>query len=184
MSDNILDKILSDDPELRKEISERVDRIINEMTVLYSKVQAMPFSVEYWQRYNDIRAIRFALECMEEYRKTGECSMIHNGLCDLFVLDKADRTIHRVGEGSHDSLTAYAQDEVHYENMQNGDGGGVKDEDGYGYVILKSDNGYLCDEYGIIDKRFIPEIKKYLQENGEDISNFDDEGRYPIENEE
>ena len=176
--DNILDKILSDDPELRKEITERVDRIINEITVLYSKVQAMPFSVEYWQRYNDIRAIRFVLECMEEYRKTGECSMIHNGLCDLYVLDKTDRTIHRVGEGSHDSLSAYAQDEVHYCNMQNGDGGGVKDEDGYGYVILKSDDGYLCDEYGIIDKRFVPEIKKYLSDNGTDISDLDENGNY------
>lgn len=178
MGDNILDKILSDDPKLRKEISERVDRIINEMTLLYSKVQAMPFSVEYWNRYNDIRAIRFVLECMEEYRKTGECSMIHNGLCDLYVLDKTDRTIHRVGEGSHDSLTAYAQDEVHYCNMQNGDGGGVVDECGYGYVILKSDDGYLCDEYGIIDKRFVPEIKKYLSDNEVDISDLDENGNY------
>jgi len=120
---------------------------------------------------------------MEEYRKTGECTMIHNGLCDLYVLDKTDRTIHRVGEGSHDSLTAYAQDEVHYCNMQNGDGGGVDSDSDYGYVILKSDNGYLCDEYGIIDKRFVPEIKKYLQECGDNTSKFDEEGRY-IDNDE
>ncbi len=178
MSDNILDKILSDDPNLRKEISERMDKLIVGMTELYEKVQAKPYTAEYWQRYNDLRAIRFVLECMEEYRKTGECTMIHNDLCDLYVLDKTDRTIHRVGEGSHDSLTAYAQGGVHYENMQNGDGGGVKDEDGYGYVILKSDNGYLCDEYGIIDKRFVPEIKKYLSDNGVDISDLDDNGNY------
>lgn len=178
MSDNILDKILSDDPKLRKEISERTGKIISELYELYEKVCAKPYTAEYWQRYNDIRAIRFVLECMEEYRETGECSMIHNGLCDLYVLDKTDRTIHRVGEGSHDSLSAYAQDEVHYENMQNGDGGGVIDECGYGYVILKSDDGYLCDEYGIIDKRFVPEIKKYLSDNGTDISDLDDNGNY------
>lgn len=152
MGDNILDKILSDEPKLRKEISERTDKIIAELSELYDKVSAKPYTAEYWQRYNDIRAIRFVLECMKEYRKTGECSMIRNGLCDLYVLDKQDRSIHRIGEGSHDSLTAYAQYEVHYCNMQNGDGGGVKDEFGYGYVILKSDNGYLCDEYGIIDQ--------------------------------
>lgn len=178
MGDNILDKILSDNPELRKEISERTDKIIADMSELYDKVCAKPYTAEYWQRYNDIRAIRFVLKCMKEYRETGECSMIHNGLCDLYVLNKQDRSIHRVGEGSHDSLSAYVHDEVYYENMQNGDGGGVVDQDGYGYVILKSDNGYLCDEFGIIDKRFVPEIKKYLSDNGTDISDLDENGNY------
>jgi len=178
MSDNILDKILSDDPNLRKEISERMDKLIVGMTELYEKVQAKPYTAEYWQRYNDLRALHFIFECMVEYRKTGECSMIHNGLCDLYVLDKTDRTIHRVGEGSHDSLTAYAQGGVHYENMQNGDGGGVDSDSDYGYAILQSDSGYLCNEWGIIDKNYVKEILEYLKDQGEDISMFDENGNY------
>ena len=99
-------------------------------------------------------------------------------LCSLWVIDKYSRKIHKIGEGWHDSLSSDVHGEVHYVNMQNGDGGGVRDEAGYGYVILMSDSGSLLVEFGIIDKRFVSEIKDYLKELGEDVSRLDDNGNY------
>ena len=99
-------------------------------------------------------------------------------LCSLWVMDKYSKRIHRIGDGWHDSLSSDIYGEVHYVNMQNGDGGGVKDVEGYGYVILMSDSGSLLDEFGIIDKRFVVEIKEYLKGLGKDISKLDENGNY------
>ena len=86
-------------------------------------------------------------------------------LTDLYVLDKRTGMIHRIGNDCHDSLTIM-DGEVHYHNMQNGDGGTCSNVEGYGYVILKSEFGMLEDEYGIIDKRFEKKIRRYLKEEG------------------
>lgn len=88
---------------------------------------------------------------------------------DLYVLDKQSGRIHRIGDDRHDSLDSWVFGEVRYHNLQNGDGGGVEDKEGYGYVILKTDAGYFNDEYGIIDRRYEKEIKAYLKENGYDV---------------
>lgn len=83
-------------------------------------------------------------------------------LTDLYVIDKTNGRIHRIGDEQHDSLHT-VDGQVHYYNLQNGDGGGVKSEDGYGYCILYSDSGMLTDEYGVIDGRFEDEIERYLK---------------------
>ena len=84
-----------------------------------------------------------------------------NRLCDMFVLDKENGNIHRIGEGMHDAIWV-VEDALHYRNLQNGDGGTVNDAGEYGYVILRSDCGCLEDDFGIIDKRYEKEIKEYL----------------------
>lgn len=86
----------------------------------------------------------------------------------LYVLDKRRGSIHRIGDDRHDSLIVM-NDEVHYHNMQNGDGGTCVDKEGYGYVILRTDDGMLgSDEtapYGFgIDERFRDQIEKYIAE--------------------
>ena len=144
---------------------------------LLSKIEATPYSAEYWCRHEDIKALRFVKSIVDEYIETGECKRIHSGLCDLYVIDKHSRQIHRVGEHDHDSLCSNLG-YVDYYNMQCGDGGGVDSEEGYGYAILQSEHGYLADEYGIIDKQYVKEILQYLKEQGEDISKFDENGNY------
>ncbi len=84
-------------------------------------------------------------------------------LTDLYVIDKINGEIHRVGDNIHDSLHIM-DNQVHYLNIQNGDGGSGYNENGAGYVILKSDCGSLEDEFGIIDDRFEEEIRRYLNE--------------------
>lgn len=150
--------------------------IIKETEKLYDSVKAKPYTVEYWQRKPDIDALGFILSCLKEYDESGECKRIHSNLCNLYVYDKCHKTIHRVGEWDHDSLSTIF-DCVHYHNLQCGDGGEVFDINGYGYVLLKSDAGYLTDEWGIIDKRFIPEIKAYLKDHGCE-EEFDENGLY------
>lgn len=90
------------------------------------------------------------------------------GHCQLWVMDKTDKTIHRIGEWQHDSLWVDMNGEIHYHNLQNGDGGTAKDIDGYGYVILESEFGYLEGKYGIQDKRFEDEIQAYLDKMRKD----------------
>ena len=88
----------------------------------------------------------------------------------LYVIDleSKNRRIHRIGTDIHDALSVYDLDgktELHYRNMQNGDGGTAEERKGYGYVILQSEDGYLTNEYGkIIDRRFVKEIKQFLKE--------------------
>ena len=84
-------------------------------------------------------------------------------LNDLYVYDKREKRIHRIGDERHDSLIAYV-DGVRYYNLQNGDGGGVEDDRRSGYVILRSEHGMLFDEFGVIDRRFEEEIKKFVAE--------------------
>mgnify|MGYP007101964535 CR=1 FL=1 len=78
---------------------------------------------------------------------------------DLFVIDTTTGKIHRVGDDKHDALYVI-NDEVHYFNLHNGDGGGITIGN---YRILKSDAGSLVEEYGILDKRYEKEIHKYLR---------------------
>lgn len=80
-------------------------------------------------------------------------------LTDLYVIDMESGKIHRVGDNPHDSLSVI-NGEVRYFNMQNGDGGGVNDG---GYRILKTEDGCLEGEFGIIDRRFVTQIKAYLE---------------------
>ena len=87
---------------------------------------------------------------------------------DLYVYDKALKKIHKIGEERHDSLYVYDNDgnyEVRYYNLQNGEGGSSNDEEGHDYVILKSQNGLLTDEFGIIDKRYEKEIAEYIAQH-------------------
>ena len=91
---------------------------------------------------------------------------------DLYVLDKSTKKIHRIGDERHDSLYVNDADNsysLRYYNLQNGDGGGLNDEDGHGYVILQSLNGLLTDEYGIIDKRYEKEISEYIAQHAAEI---------------
>lgn len=84
-------------------------------------------------------------------------------LTSLYVYDKETKRIHRIGDDNHDALYVI-NGEIRYHNLQNGDGGGVKDKDGYSYVILESEDGFLENEFGIIDKRFEKEIQAYFNE--------------------
>ena len=155
-----------------------VSKALEELVKAYDQVKAGRFTPEFWQKKRDIDALRFIISCLEEYQETGECNRIHHSLCNLYVMDKHDKRIHRIGKEDHDSLVVFSDGEIHYYNLQNGDGGTAKDEEGMGYVILKSDCGYLVGEYGIEDERFIPEITAYLKEvegyTDEDIAKLND----------
>lgn len=100
----------------------------------------------------------------------GELRFHSDSHCSLFVIDvdSKQRRIHRIGTDIHDALSVHDWDgkvELHYRNMQNGDGGTAEERKGYGYVILQSEDGYLTNEYGkIIDRRFVNEIKQFLKE--------------------
>lgn len=90
-----------------------------------------------------------------------------NTLCDLYVIDKRNNRIHRIGEDIHDSLIVYPDGGVMYYNLQNGDGGGEDNDQRAGYCILQTQEGALSGEYGIHDKRFEEHIKKYMEEHDE-----------------
>ncbi|MBR5276737.1 MAG: hypothetical protein IKU35_06355 [Bacteroidaceae bacterium] len=100
----------------------------------------------------------------------GELRFRSDSHCALFVIDVGSkkRRIHRIGTDIHDALSVYDWDgkrEIHYSNMQNGDGGTAEEQNGHGYVILQSEDGYLTNEYDkIIDRRFVEEIKQFLKE--------------------
>lgn len=103
----------------------------------------------------------------------------------LWVYDKQTHTIHRIGDDIHDALSI-VDGELHYHNMQNGDGGGFVDKEGYGYVIIKTKDGYFNDpelehlsgskDIIILDKRFERQIREYINEveNGHSESNSED----------
>lgn len=91
-----------------------------------------------------------------------------NQLSRLFVLDKSDGRIHRIGDERHDSLCVMGG-EIHYHNMQNGDGGTTEDKEESGYVILRTMDGCLGNPdlavYGYApDERFKDQIAKYIEE--------------------
>lgn len=83
-------------------------------------------------------------------------------LCDMYVIDKTTGRIHRIGDERHDGIWIEGN-RIHYYNLQNGDGGTIEDIKVDGYCILRSDCGMLEDEYGIMDKRFEKEIRRFLE---------------------
>lgn len=83
-------------------------------------------------------------------------------LCDMYVIDRESGDIHKIGDDTHDSIVIMGG-EVHYHNLQNGDGGTCRDDKDCGYCIIESRHGMLEDEYGIIDKRFEEEIDAFMR---------------------
>ncbi len=63
-------------------------------------------------------------------------------LTDLYVMDKSNGVIHRIGDNQHDSFWVDREGVLHYYNLQNGDG---CSGDGYengklsGYAFLPQD---------------------------------------------
>ena len=87
--------------------------------------------------------------------------------CEFYVRDKETGSIHKVGTDKHDSIWVDAAGELHYRNLQNGDGcsGKSRIDNGCGYEFVQSDNGALVweDEGGNIialDTRKHREISK------------------------
>ena len=78
---------------------------------------------------------------------------------DIYVRDRADNTIHRVGDDRHDSLWVDESGTVHYSNLQNGDGCGA-------YSIKDKMAGYeFCpSEYGRIDKDYAEKFNQATEE--------------------
>lgn len=68
-------------------------------------------------------------------------------LVDIFVRDKSDGSIHRVGSNSHDSLSV-RDGLVSYYNLQNGEGSG-EDSD---YTFVDSDWGEIEGREGDYDQ--------------------------------
>lgn len=63
-------------------------------------------------------------------------------LTDLYVIDKLDGEIHRIGDNQHDSFWVDSEGIVHYFNLQNGDGcsgDGWKNGKESGYAFLPQD---------------------------------------------
>lgn len=69
--------------------------------------------------------------------------------CDFYVRDKSSGLIHRVGEDTHDGVWVDGLGQLHYHNMQNGDGcsGYSRYDDDCGYEFVSSDFG-IIDEVG------------------------------------
>lgn len=96
----------------------------------------------------------------------------------LFVLDKHSGRIHRIGDEQHDSLivmhkfdeSGHITDEyeIHYSNMQNGDGGTCNDDEGHGYQILSTESGFFDTPVCPIQIEYRKEILQYLKDQGED----------------
>ncbi len=65
--------------------------------------------------------------------------------CEIYVRDKESGIIHKVGTDQHDSLWVDAAGEVHYRNMQNGDGCSGKShlDNRCGYEFVQSDCGEI-----------------------------------------
>ena len=72
-----------------------------------------------------------------------------SSLTDIYVRDKWSGEIHRVGDDQHDQLTIWKDGNLHYYNLQNGDGCSTGDtlRDGCGYEFVPNvdDYGYNCD---------------------------------------
>lgn len=63
-------------------------------------------------------------------------------LTDLYVIDKQDGRIHRIGDSCHDSFWVSYDGVLHYQNLQNGDGcagDGYKNGKDSGYAFLPQD---------------------------------------------
>lgn len=72
-----------------------------------------------------------------------------SSLIDIYVRDKWDGEIHRVGDDQHDQLTIGTDGQLHYFNLHNGDGCSTGDtrRDGYGYEFVPNTDeyGFNCD---------------------------------------
>lgn len=66
-------------------------------------------------------------------------------LTDFWVRDKLTGRVHKVGDEQHDSIWVDDEGELHYMNLQNGDGCSGKShlKDGDGYEFVPSDCGTL-----------------------------------------
>lgn len=81
-------------------------------------------------------------------------------LTDLYVYDRQNGKIHRVGDDQHDSLWVDLVGTVHYHHLQNGDGcgGSSRENSRGGFEFVPSD----C---GSIDEKFMEEVKKRKKED-------------------
>lgn len=70
--------------------------------------------------------------------------------CEFYVRDKETGRIHKVGTDQHDSIWVDATGELHYRNMQNGDGCSGKSalDNGCGYEFVPSEYGDLLRDAG------------------------------------
>ena len=68
--------------------------------------------------------------------------------CAFYVRDKETGRIHKVGTDQHDSIWVDAAGEVHYRNMQNGDGCSGKShlDNRCGYEFVQSECGEIVFE--------------------------------------
>lgn len=69
-------------------------------------------------------------------------------MIDLYVRDRFSGEIHRIGDNQHDMLTIGEDGELHYQNLQNGDGCKTGENHlgaGYEFVPNEDDYGYNCD---------------------------------------
>ena len=81
-------------------------------------------------------------------------------LTDIYVRDKWSGRIHRVGDDQHDQLTIWEDGNLHYYNLQNGDGCNTRCHgEGYGYEFVPN-----VDEYGY---NFDPREEEHEQRNSE-----------------
>ncbi len=81
-------------------------------------------------------------------------------LTDLYIRDKANGKIHRIGDSQHDSMWVDMYGVVHYLNLQNGDGAsGDGENENNGYEFVESD----CGALNIEQKNKMPKIVKWVQ---------------------
>ena len=78
----------------------------------------------------------------------------HGYLIDLWVRDKANGEIHRLGDDQHDGIWVSYDGTVHFSNLQNGDGCGAHSltDELAGYEFCPSDYGRVDEEYLIAVK--------------------------------
>ena len=93
---------------------------------------------------------QMAIESLEKLEKLEEHGRIPvSGLTDIYVRDKWSGGIHRVGDDQHDQLTIWNDGQLHYYNLQNGDGCSTgdtpRDQSGYEFVPNVDEYGYNCD---------------------------------------
>ena len=69
-------------------------------------------------------------------------------LTDFYVKDKLSGEIYRVGDDIHDGIWVDSSGELHYRNLQNGDGcsGKSKLDPSGGYEFVPSDCGVMEDD--------------------------------------
>lgn len=66
-------------------------------------------------------------------------------LIDIYVRDRQTGLIHKVGDDRHDMLTINDRGELHYQNLQNGDGCRTGNRGGYEFVPNEDEYGYNSD---------------------------------------